>query len=235
MNWQQPLFKLSTLTLGRLRLLPADLTVSQLWPYLQSQSEQQTHQESETYNLVSPSLPTALVNKKGGFSGLLDSWRLLEFICTAQSQKQKLGRKNCLLPRDNSTEIDQKLIKEQDFSPPTKEDLQLHGIADNYNYISSLIELLEKLPLPLMLKSNDGQVLNQNLAWRSQIEQELELMEIADTVASLSVNNIQKQQTEAKIPDSLSVLRDTVTLSCPATTNRRFSPTTLLQKRAKLP
>ncbi|NES06428.1 MAG: hypothetical protein F6K22_28600, partial [Okeania sp. SIO2F4] len=74
-NWQQPLSEASSLTLRSLRILPADLTVDKLWPYLQPKSEQQTNQESH-------SLPIAVVDTEGKFLGLLDSWRILEFIST---------------------------------------------------------------------------------------------------------------------------------------------------------
>ncbi len=222
-NWQQPLSEVSSLILRTLRMLPADLTVDKLWPYLQAKSEKQINQESDISNLESPSSPIAVVDKEGKFLGLLDSLRVLEFIATNQEQKAKLRGKNCISESENSTETEQIVTK----------DLRTQGTVETSSYFSSLIELLEKLPLPLMLQSRDGKVINQNLAWHSQIKKESELREIVDTFISLS--NIKQQPAEVKMPDSLAMMRDGVAFSCPATTNLRTSPTTLLQERAKLP
>ena len=87
-----------------------------------------------------------------------------------------------------------------------------------------------------MLQSNDGKVINQNLAWRSQLKQEPELIEIVDVfIRCLSAENIKQQPTEVKIPDSLHNLRDSVGFLSPEKTKGRTSSTTLLQERAKIP
>ncbi|MGD1806337.1 ATP-binding response regulator [Dapis sp. BLCC M126] len=211
-NWQETVSEVSSLTLGSLRILPADLTVENLWPYLQPKSEKQINQKSS-------SLPIAVVDREGKFLGLLDSLRLLEFISTTEDLKLNISEP------ENSPETQQTVIK----------DLVNQGKVETSSYLCSLIKLLEKLPLPLMLQSNDGKVINQNLAWRSQIEKESELIEIVDAVVGLSAKNIKQQPTEVKIPDSLGVLRDSVEFSCPGTTNEKIFPTALLQKQAKIP
>ncbi len=211
-NWQQPLSEVSFLTLDNMRILPADLTVEKLWPYLQSKSEKQINQESS-------SLPIAVVDEEGKFLGLLDSLRLLEFLSTTENLKLNISEP------ENSPQTQQIVTK----------DLLNQGTVETSSYFCSLIELLEKLPLPLMLKSNDGKVINQNLAWRSQIEKESELIEIVDAFIGLSAKNIKQQPTKVKMPDSLVVLGDSVAFSCPAITHGKISPTTLLQERAKIP
>ncbi|WP_426562671.1 ATP-binding response regulator [Dapis sp. BLCC M172] len=211
-NWQQPLSEVSYLTLGSLRILPADLTVEKLWPYLQPKSERDINQEYS-------SLPIAVVDKEGKFLGLLDSLRLLEFLSTTEELKLNISEP------ENSPEQEQIVTK----------DLLNQGTVETSFYRSHLMALLEKLPLPLMLKSNDGKVINQNLAWRSQIEKESELIEIVDAVVGLSAKNIKQQPKEVKMPDSLAVLGDSFAFSCPGTSNGRISPTTLLQERAKIP
>ncbi|MEM1170201.1 MAG: ATP-binding protein [Cyanobacteria bacterium P01_H01_bin.35] len=211
-NWQQTLSEVSSLTLDSLRILPADLTVEKLWPYLQPQSEKKINQEDS-------SLPIAVVDREGKFLGLLDSLRLLEFLSTTEELKINISEP------ENSLETQQIATK----------DLLNQGTVETSSYLRSLIKLLEKLPLPLMLKSNDGKVINQNLAWRSQIEKESELIEIVDAVVGLSDKNIKQQPTTVKMPESLAVLGGSVKFSCPGTTNSRISPTTLLQERAKIP
>ena len=97
------------MTLSSLRVLPADLTVDQLWPYLQQKSEKQINQESS-------SLPIAIVDRGGKFLGLLDSWHLLEFISTIEDLKLNISTPEKssempqivtkdLLDRENSKDI----------------------------------------------------------------------------------------------------------------------------------
>ncbi|MEB3339991.1 MAG: hybrid sensor histidine kinase/response regulator [Okeania sp.] len=212
-NWQQPLPPISSLILNSLMILSANLTVDKLWSYLQSQSKKQ--QINQEYS----SLPIALVDRKGKFLGLLDSWQLLEFISKTEDQKPNSSKQK------KSSETQQIITK----------DFVSLGKVETSSYLSSLIKLLEKLPLPLMLQNNEGKVINQNLAWRSEIEKESELREIVDTVVSLSTNNIKQQPSQVKMPDSLAIFRDGITFSCPTTTDWKISPTTLLEERAKIP
>lgn len=240
-NWQQPLWEVSSLMLDRIRILPADLSVANLWPHLDSKSEVETNEESAFVNFSFSGVTIALVNRKGEFVGLLDSLRLLEFIAsTQQSQNPQWQENNHISYRENSKETVPKPTSHKKFilHPQVgvgNKNLPSQNQPDTSDYLSSAIELLEKLPLPLMLQSSEGKVINQNLAWRSQVEAESELMEVADVVGRLSAYNTKLQPTEIDIPDSLSLLGDAVTLSCPATTNWRFSPTKLLQEQVQLP
>ena len=165
-NWHLPLSKVSSLTLNSLRILPADLTVDKLWSYFQSKSDNQI-------NYKYSSTPIAAVDQEGKFLGLLDSWRLLEFLSTNEELKLDISE------RENYPEMPEIVTK----------DLLSQGKVDASSCIYSLIEFLEKLPLPLMLQSNDGKVINHNLAWRSQVEKESELKEIVDAVIGLSTKN----------------------------------------------
>ncbi|MCL2934345.1 MAG: HAMP domain-containing histidine kinase, partial [Trichodesmium sp. MAG_R03] len=213
-NWQLPLSKVSSLKLSSLRILPADLTVDKLWSYFQPQSGKQINHKYS-------SIPIAAVDQEGKFLGLLDSWRLLEFLSTNEDLKLNISES------ENFPEIQEIVTK----------DLLNQGKVDTSSCIYSLIEFLEKLPLPLMLQSKDGKVINHNLAWRSQIEKESELIEIVDAVIGLSAKNknTKQQLTQVKMPDSLAILGDGVAFLCPRTTNGRISPTTLLQEQAKRP
>ncbi|MDY7003876.1 MAG: ATP-binding protein [Cyanobacteriota bacterium] len=230
LNWQQPLSEVDSLTLNGLRVLSADLTITQLWPYLQAQSEGQIDRESDTLDLESSSTPIAVVDKEGKFLGLLDTLRLLEFIARNQDTKAKLSSKNCISAPENLTNTSEKFVP-----TPTPNNKFPQATAETSSYLHSLIELLEKLPLPLMLQSNDGEIIKENLAWRSQITKESDLMKIADAVVNLSSKNIKQKPKGVKMPDSLAVVKDMTTLSCPATTNWKFSLATLLQERGKLP
>lgn len=230
LNWQQPLSEVDSLTLNGLRVLSADLTITQLWPYLQAQSEGQINEEFDTLDLAHPSTPIAVVDREGKFLGLLDTWRLLEFIATNQALEATLSSKNCISATENLKNTYGKFLP---TPTPNKNLPQTTADTSSYHYL--LLDLLEKLPLPLMLQNNKGEIIKQNLAWRSQITKESDLMKIADAVVSLSGKNIKQQSTEVTTPDSLAAVKDIITFSCPATTNWRFSPATLLQERANLP
>ncbi|MGB3510045.1 MAG: hybrid sensor histidine kinase/response regulator [Microcoleaceae cyanobacterium] len=240
-NWQQPLSEVSSLMLDSIRILPADLSLAKLWPHLESKSEVETNEESAVANFCFSGVPIALVDCKGEFVGLLDSLRLLEFIAnTRENQNPQWRGEDYTSYKENNKETVPKSATHQKFilHPQVgvgNKNLASQNQPETSDYLSSTIELLEKLPLPLMLQSSEGRVINQNLAWRSQVETESELMEVADVVGRLSAYNTKLQPTEIDIPDSLSLLKDTTRLSCPATTNWRFSPTKLLQEQVQLP
>ena len=215
-NWQQPLSKVSSLKLSSLRILPADLSLDKLWPYVQSQFEKQINKEYSR-------LPIAIVDGEGKFLGLLDSWRLLEFFSTTQKLKLNISES------ENSPQMQQEIVVKDSLN---------HEILETSFYIYSLIEILEKLPIPLMLQSNNGKVINQNLAWRSEIEKESKLIEIVDSVIGLSAKNTQNtkhRSTQVRMPDNLAVSGDSVTFSSPTTTNGRISPGTVNQEAAEAP
>lgn len=78
-------------------------------------------------------------------------------------------------------------------------------IDENNHDSSSLVEMLEELPVPLMLQTRDGEVLSQNLAWRSQVGNQSDLAEIAATVARLSHPKGQATSAEVKLSESLAI------------------------------
>lgn len=90
-----------------------------------------------------------LVNLSGKFLGLLDIQHLLEFIATDSSALQ-LNRESF-----NSAKV---ALTNQNILP------------DEVATLNSLIQLLEKLPLPLMLQTGSGQSVRQNLAWRQHFD-----------------------------------------------------------------
>jgi len=105
-----------------------------------------------TLNQLKPQLlsegnqPWALVDPAGRFLGLLDTGRLLKFLVV---QPKVLWTKT---NQPESLLVDQLRGKERPLHP-----------------IASLIQLLEKLPLPLRLQTSTGEALGQNLTWRQQI------------------------------------------------------------------
>ncbi len=101
----------------------------------------------------------ALVDTDGRFLGLLDSPRLLQFLTTHST----LLTANAVLPATSAPH-------EPSRSSPLNPLLR---------------ELLEHLPLPVMLQTRDGQVLAQNSIWRTQISELLDPTWLRQEVATL--------------------------------------------------
>ncbi|XHX77953.1 MAG: ATP-binding protein [Stenomitos frigidus ULC029] len=118
----------------------------------------------------------ALVNTEGCFLGLLDSARLLQFLATRAMRP--------------ATHVEAATGAAPEASQP-----QLSPL---------LRELLERLPLPVMLQTRDGQVLAQNSIWRTQISELLDPGWLRHEVATL----LEVPLTETSIVLPLSSDRD---------------------------
>ncbi|MFB2891475.1 ATP-binding protein [Aerosakkonemataceae cyanobacterium BLCC-F50] len=90
-----------------------------------------------------------LVNLAGKFLGMLDIQRLLEYMATDSSGLQ-LNEESLNLTRVALT--NQKNLPDEEAT------------------LNSLIQLLERLPLPLMLQTGNGQSVKQNFAWRQYFD-----------------------------------------------------------------
>ncbi|MFB2839269.1 ATP-binding protein [Floridanema evergladense] len=90
-----------------------------------------------------------LVNLAGKFLGLLDIKTLLEFIATNLSDLQ--------LNQDSLNLAKVALTNQR-------------NLPDEVAALNSLMQLLERLPLPLMLQTGKGQSVKQNLAWRQYFD-----------------------------------------------------------------
>ena len=91
----------------------------------------------------------ALVDSEGKFIGLLDQAKLLQFFT--------------LLPTTENSQ--------NQHQPLNRQSLDHHQIASNENNVvvlNSLVQLLEQLPLPLMLQTSSGELVMQNPAWQQQ-------------------------------------------------------------------
>ena len=106
-----------------------------------------------------PHVCYAIVSAEGRFLGLLKSQRLLQFLMT---RSPLLSAVKAATP----TAIAQRPTASLPLSP-------------------LLLDLLEHLPLPVMLQTRDGQVLAQNSIWRSQISELLDPSWLRQEVATL--------------------------------------------------
>ncbi len=173
-DFHKPISQLEPPIIEPVVILPAQLSLSQFWGYLQESEDRlkrgwglgeevstKINQLSSKFcptpipNSQSPMPLTqqwALVDREGKFLGLLNSWLILKFLA----------------PNFTATET---AVGAGEQKQPT--DLQ------------PLVELLEQLPLPLSLQTATGQVLAQNLTWRQQIGTSPDLHWVRSTTAAM--------------------------------------------------
>ncbi|MFB2922659.1 ATP-binding protein [Aerosakkonema funiforme] len=141
-NLQQPILDLGLSIIEPLATLPADFTLKQFWPYLQDRRYK-----------TAPSPDWALVDPTGKFVGLLDTQRLLQYLSNRLSPEILAESEPPQKPAAPRLPVDR--IPSKSPATTTLEET-LHP----------LIVLLERLPLPIMLQTGNGESVNQNLAWR---------------------------------------------------------------------
>ncbi|MGL5058601.1 MAG: ATP-binding response regulator, partial [Microcoleus sp.] len=155
-DWEQPLTELRPETLAPLRPVSAELSAIEFWHYLQTATPQ------------SPASPIALTNASGQFLGLLDSLSLLQFAAANSSLTSGETATQPPLTAQGTAAAG------AEYTPPSETleialDAQVRcleaGLQPSEN-LNSLIQLLEKLPLPLRLQTATGKIVSQNTAWR---------------------------------------------------------------------
>nr|WP_290223058.1 ATP-binding protein [Trichocoleus desertorum] len=169
-NLQQPLSAVDLPIVTPLLTLPAAWSLSQFWSYLQE--------------LKQPVGAWAVVNSSGEFLGLLDYSRLLQALSPLLAS-----------PETTLTETASEVS-----TPPTPETGKANLAKGGANGkttsvaktqpISLLIQLLERISLPLMVQTSTGQVLYQNQCWQQQIGELSELPRLkqaAETILNTEV------------------------------------------------
>lgn len=165
-KWQQPLSE-NPIAIAPLRTVPSDLSVTEFWEYLQTAELNTPEEQSQTEGRYLDR-PIALTNSEGQFLGLLNSLSLLEFAAVNSSSiKQSTASEYSL--KAQQTAAREHGHEQVPSVIATALDAQLRfleaGLKPSEN-LNSLVELLEKLPLPLRLQTPTGQIVSQNAAWR---------------------------------------------------------------------
>ncbi|MEG4115906.1 ATP-binding protein [Microcoleus sp. N9_B4] len=158
---QQPLSE-SSIAIEPVRALPATMSVSEFWEYLQTEELKTPARPNGQTAGISSNSPIAVTDASGKFLGMLDSLSLLQFAALNSSSLCSLTEQETAVK-----EIELKPVSE---AIATALDAQLRfleaGLKPSEN-LNSLVELLEKLPLPLRLQTPTAQIVSQNAAWRS--------------------------------------------------------------------
>lgn len=154
-NDGEQLLSESSIAIEPITIVPAALSVSEFWQYLQKE-QLNSPAHSQSVGGFSKS-PIALTDASGKFLGLLESLSLLQFIAAFNS----------------SSQAESTAVKEIELIPVSsalataegKGRFLEAGLKPSEN-LNSLVQLLEKLPLPLRLQTPSGQIVSQNAAWR---------------------------------------------------------------------
>ncbi|CAD5925590.1 Hybrid signal transduction histidine kinase K [Planktothrix tepida] len=147
--------------------VPSHLSLEDFWLYLQYQSSHPVL-ENSLPQTVSP----ALINHRGEFIGLINSLQVLRYLAQYSQRFTQIQQ-----PRPSPT---------LDFNSEPHQQLDVLATG-NFSVSQHLIQFLDELPIPLMIQSDDGTIVNQNLAWRSLIGRGSEvLQEVAESVTRWS-------------------------------------------------
>ena len=159
-DWKQPL-KGSPIAIEPIRTVSAALSLSEFWQYLQTEELNTATRLDQIAGFSSSKSPIGLTDASGQFLGMLNSLSLLQFAALK------------IDPHSSLTEPPT-AVKEIELIPvaaaiATALDAQVRfleaGLKPSEN-LNSLVQLLEKLPLPLRLQTPTGQIVSQNAAWR---------------------------------------------------------------------
>ncbi|MEG4342501.1 ATP-binding protein [Microcoleus sp. A003_D6] len=159
-DWQQPLSE-SPIAIEPVRTLPAALSVSEFWQYLQTEALNNPALTNRQTADGSSNSPIALTDASGKFLGILDSLSLLQFAALNSSSIGSLT--------EEPTAVKEIELMPVSAAIATALDAQVRfleaGLKPSES-LNSLVQLLEKLPLPLRLQTPTAQIVSQNAAWR---------------------------------------------------------------------
>ncbi|MEG3924615.1 MULTISPECIES: ATP-binding protein [unclassified Microcoleus] len=157
---QQPLSE-SSIAIEAVRALPAAMSVSEFWQYLQTEEQNTPARPNRQTAGISSNNPIALTDASGQFLGMLDSLSLLQFAALNSSSLSSLP--------EQATAVKEIELRPVSEAIATALGAQVRfleaGLKPSEN-LNSLVELLEKLPLPLRLQTPTAQIVSQNAAWR---------------------------------------------------------------------
>lgn len=145
LNLQQSLSTLGQALIDPIQTIPASKHIEQLSWWLRYQQAQK-HQN----------LDWALIDSDGKFLGLVDNLRLLQLLAKQRATGSfPLGSTAQMSPQETPQEYDAAVTT--------------HSRVRVQNEHKSLVQLLERLPWPLMLQTGTGEVVAQNPAWWQQL------------------------------------------------------------------
>ncbi|HBE59029.1 MAG TPA: hybrid sensor histidine kinase/response regulator [Cyanobacteria bacterium UBA11149] len=114
-----------------------------------------------------------LVEEDGRFLGLLNNWQIFNSLVAAFSSSDTPAITNAQPPPIENQESRREEEKRKEVKPQ-KEGKHREKVnvspPTTSEFLKPLVQLLEKLPLPLSLQTTTGEILGENLAWRELME-----------------------------------------------------------------
>ncbi|WP_096603842.1 ATP-binding protein [Calothrix sp. NIES-2100] len=150
LHLQQPLSIFNSALIEPIQTIPAAERVEQFGLFLRYQPTQINHNN----------LDWALIDPEGKFLGLLDSSRLLRLLAREKVAISELSVGSFAEYAEASHRTDVMIATNEKAQTP----LQRSAL-----FSQPLIQLLERLPWPLMLQTSSGEVVAQNPAWWQQL------------------------------------------------------------------
>ncbi|MEC4812130.1 MAG: ATP-binding protein [Scytonema sp. PMC 1069.18] len=149
LDLQQPVSTLGQNLIEPIQKLPASFLVEQFSVLLRSQQFQ-----------GNTNIEWALIDSNGKFLGIINNLRLLQYIAKQKIDSQKEIQHSSVVNFGQDTKFltgDRTSISKQ----------KQRGFKQLVT--QPLVQLLERLPWPLMLQTSDGEVVTQNPAWWQQL------------------------------------------------------------------
>lgn len=146
---QQPLSIFDAALIEPIQTIPAAERVEQFSLFLRYQATQINHNN----------LDWALIDPNGKFLGLLDSSRLLRLLTRERVAINAVSWGTSQYAEEGSR-IDAAMATHSQAQIPNQHQALLH---------KPIVQLLERLPWPLMLQTGNGEVVAQNPAWWQQL------------------------------------------------------------------
>ncbi|MBW4667466.1 MAG: response regulator [Cyanomargarita calcarea GSE-NOS-MK-12-04C] len=156
LDLEQAVSTLSTSLIEPIQTIPASLPLEELGWFVRSK-----------HGKIKTSLDWALIDSDNEFLGLVDSCQLLQFLAKLRVENSSVGSAAMNSERGTRKEyIDKKSVLNTVASATEckKKANKSHTVQ-----AQPLIQLLERLPWPLMLQTSTGEVVTQNPAWWQQL------------------------------------------------------------------
>jgi signal transduction histidine kinase/CheY-like chemotaxis protein len=170
-------FRVSTILphLSLLVPLPVDLEIDRFQASLQVFGQEISGQEIREPAFQSTVTRWVLVNAEGQYVGLLDRLRLLQVLATQarispQATEPQLAETNLTsfgIADAGFNDCD--LVSQARSQLPSLQASPSEENSQTPPVIDPLVDLLERIPVPLMLQTGAGRIVTQNLAWRQQV------------------------------------------------------------------
>jgi signal transduction histidine kinase/DNA-binding response OmpR family regulator len=152
----QAVSTLSPSLIEPIQTIPASLPLEELGLFVRSK-----------HGKIKTSLDWALIDSDKEFLGLVDSCQLLQFLAKLRGESSSVGSAAKNSERGACKEYIDKKSLENTVACATE--CKKKGNKSHPVQAQPLIQLLERLPWPLMLQTSSGEVVTQNPAWWQQL------------------------------------------------------------------